>query len=61
MTREVWQSHLVVRHVLGGIPLDEQEVERSLHPLLRPCFTEQMPGGFEWPIISARFPGLRFD
>ena len=57
--REVWQSHLVARHVLGGIPLDERAAAASLRPLLRGRFAEPRPGGFEWAAISARFPGLR--
>jgi hypothetical protein len=57
--REVWQSHLVARHVLGGMPFDERAAAASMHPLLRGRFAEQSPGGFEWAAISARFPGLR--
>ena len=59
MAREVWQSHLVSRHVLGGVPLDERAAVASLRPLLRGRFAEPRPGGFEWAALSARFPGLR--
>ena len=59
VAREVWQSHLVARHVLGGMPLDERAAAASLAPLLRGRFAEQRPGGFEWAAVSARFPGLR--
>jgi hypothetical protein len=58
-TREVWQAHLLTRHVLVGIPMDERAALASLRPLLRDRFAEPRPGGFEWATVSARFPGLR--
>jgi hypothetical protein len=57
--REVWQSRLVLRHVLGGIPLDPAAEAASLRPMLQRGFAEPRPGGFEWPEISARWPALR--
>lgn len=59
VAREIWQSHLVSRHLLGGIPLDERAVAASLRPMLRGHFAELKPGGFEWPTISGHFPALR--
>jgi hypothetical protein len=59
VAREAWQSHLVARHVLGGVPLDESAAAAPLRPLLRGRFAEPRPGGFEWAALSARFPGLR--
>ncbi len=59
VAREAWQSHLVARHVLGGVPLDGRAAAASLRPLLRGRFAEPKPGGFEWAALSARFPGLR--
>ena len=58
-TREVWQAHLLTRHVLVGIPMDERAAAASLRPVLRGRFAEPRPGGFEWAAVSARFPGLR--
>ena len=58
-TREVWQAHLLTRHVLVGIPMDERAAAASLRPLLRGRFAEPRPGGFEWVAVSARFPGVR--
>ena len=57
--REVWQAHLLTRHVLVGIPMDERAAAASLRPLLRGRFAEPRPGGFEWATVSARFPGLQ--
>jgi len=54
----VWQSRLVGRHVLGGIP-DERAAAASLRPLLQGRFVEQTPGGFEWAALSVRFPDLQ--
>ena len=59
VAREAWQAHLVARHVLGGVPLDERAAAAALRPLLQGRFAEPRPGGFEWASISARFPGLR--
>ena len=56
---EVWQSHLVGRHVLGGVPFDERAAAASLRPLLRGRFVEHRPGGFESAALSVRFPDLR--
>jgi Competence protein CoiA-like family len=59
VAREIWQSYLVGRYILGGIPVDECAAAASLHPLLRGRFAEPRPGGFEWWTISGRFPALR--
>jgi hypothetical protein len=57
--RKAWQSHLVERHILGGIPLSEHTAAASLHPFVRGRFAEPRPGGFEWQEITGRFPALR--
>jgi hypothetical protein len=57
--REIWQSHLVGRHILGGIPLDERTAAASLYPVVRGRFAEPRPGGFEWRVITGRFPAIR--
>ena len=59
VAQEVWQSHFVMRHVLGGIPLAEREALTSLSSLLRRKFSEPTPNGLEWRVISKRFPSLR--
>jgi hypothetical protein len=59
VAREVWQSRLVARHVLGGIALDLGAEVASLRPLLRRGFAVPAPGGFGWPEITARCPTLR--
>ena len=59
VAREIRQSHLVGRHILGGIPLDERAAASLLRPLLRGRFAEPRPGGFDWRVISDRFPALR--
>ena len=59
VAREIWQSHLVGRHILGGIPFDERAAAALLRPLLRGGFAEPRPGGFDWRTISDRFPALR--
>jgi hypothetical protein len=59
VAREIWQSYLVGRYILGGIPVDERAVPASLQPLLRSRFAEPRPGGFEWRTITGRFPTLR--
>ena len=59
VARETWQARLVLRHVLGGIPLDPAAEATRLRPLLRRGFAEATPGGFAWPEISARCPALR--
>ena len=59
VAREIWQSYLVGRYILGGIPVDERAAAASLHPLLRGRFAEPRPGGFEWRTISGCFPALR--
>ena len=59
VAREIWQSHLVGRHILGGTPLDERAAAALLRPLLRGGFAEPRPGGFDWRTISDRFPELR--
>jgi hypothetical protein len=57
--REIWQSHLVERHILGGIPLSEHTAATSLHPVVRGAFTAPKPGGFQWQLITGGFPALR--
>nr|WP_157033879.1 competence protein CoiA family protein [Belnapia moabensis] len=59
VAREIWQSHLVGRHILGGIPLDERTAATSLYPVVRGRFAEPRPDGFEWQVITGRFPALR--
>ena len=59
VARGIWQSHLVSRYILGGIPLDERAAAALLRPLLRGRFAEPRPGGFDWRTISDRFPALR--
>lgn len=59
VAREIWQSRLVGRHVLGGIPLDERTVAASLYPVMRGGFAGPRPGGIAWRVITGRFPALR--
>jgi hypothetical protein len=59
VAREAWQARLVLRHVLGGIPLDPAAEAAALRPVLRRGFAEPKPGGFGWPELSARCPALR--
>jgi hypothetical protein len=59
VAREIWQPHLIGRHILGSIPLDERTAAASLRPVLRGRFAEPRPGGFEWRTISGRLPALR--
>jgi hypothetical protein len=59
VAREIWQSYLINRHILRGIPLDERAAAALLQPVLRGGFAEPRPGGFDWRTISDRFPALR--
>jgi hypothetical protein len=59
VAREVWQSHLVERLVLGGIPFDEHDPLASLRPLLRQPFAKPTPSGFGWSAITSHFPNVR--
>src|SRR3954471_8568384 len=56
VAREIWQSHLVGRYILGGIPFNERTAAALLRPLLRGRFAEPRPGGFDWRAISDCFP-----
>jgi hypothetical protein len=59
VAREVWQAHLVERHVLGGRPLAQEAIPAVLRGLLRAPFAAPTPAGFVWAEITARFPELR--